>query len=113
MAEGSGLTADIRLEDVPLISPDIDDYIRQKSIPGGTLRNWDSYGHRIAFVNPAQAERAKILLADPQTSGGLLISVAAEGLAAVQGVLLANGLEAFTRPLGQFTTEADIAVRVH
>jgi selenide,water dikinase len=113
MAEGSSLTADIRLENVPLINPDIDDYIRQKSIPGGTLRNWDSYGHRIEFTNPLQAERAKILLADPQTSGGLLISVAAEGLAAVQGILQGNGLEAFTRPLGQFSAEADMAVRVH
>jgi selenide,water dikinase len=113
MADGSGLTADIQLEDVPLISPDIDDYIRQKSVPGGTLRNWDSYGHRIVFTNPAQAERAKILLADPQTSGGLLISVAAEGLAAVQGVLRANGLEAFTQPLGRFSTASEAAVRVN
>lgn len=113
MADGSGLTGDIQLEDVPLISPDIDAYIRQKSIPGGTLRNWDSYGHRIVFTNPSQAERAKILLADPQTSGGLLISVAAEGLAAVQGVLRAHGLEGFTRPIGRFAIESGAAVRVH
>lgn len=52
MADGSGLTADIQVDLVPLITPDIDDYIRQKSIPGGTLRNWDSYGDRIMFASP-------------------------------------------------------------
>jgi selenide,water dikinase len=112
MADGSGLTAEIQLEDVPLITPEIDDYIRQKSIPGGTLRNWDSYGERISFVNPAGADRAKILLADPQTSGGLLISVSEEGLAEVQQALRLHGLEDFTNPIGRVYAASVEAVRV-
>ncbi len=113
MADGSGLTAHIQLEDVPLITPDIDDYIRQKSIPGGTLRNWDSYGERIRFSSPLHAERAKILLADPQTSGGLLISVSEEGLTDVQDILRAHALGDFVHPIGRMSAPAEEAVRVN
>ncbi|KAB7730303.1 selenide, water dikinase SelD [Rudanella paleaurantiibacter] len=73
MAEGSGLSAEINFEAVPRLSV-IDDYIAKKSIPGGTVRNWDSYGHKIAPL----ADNQRIVLADPQTSGGLLIAVAPE-----------------------------------
>jgi len=46
-------------------------YIEMGCIPGGTNRNWKTYGHKIQLKN---AEDHK-LMADPQTSGGLLISV--------------------------------------
>ncbi|TAE36737.1 MAG: selenide, water dikinase SelD [Runella slithyformis] len=70
MAEGSGLSAEIAFEKVPKM-PFIEDYLAQKSFPGGTVRNWDSYGHKIGALSEIQ----KYILADPQTSGGLLIAV--------------------------------------
>ncbi|MFA6652369.1 MAG: hypothetical protein WCS46_06800, partial [Bacteroidales bacterium] len=48
MVEGSGCTARIRINDVPLI-PGLKKYIALDCIPGGTYRNFDSYGHRLAF----------------------------------------------------------------
>ncbi|HLZ16314.1 MAG TPA: selenide, water dikinase SelD, partial [Cyclobacteriaceae bacterium] len=39
--------------------------------PGGTQRNWESYGHKVSAIS----EEQKAVLADPQTSGGLLVSV--------------------------------------
>ena len=48
MVEGSGCTARIGVDDVPLI-PGIEKYIAEACIPGGTYRNFDSYGHRLAF----------------------------------------------------------------
>lgn len=48
MVEGSGCTARIRIDDVPLI-PGLEKYIALDCIPGGTYRNFDSYGHRLAF----------------------------------------------------------------
>jgi selenide,water dikinase len=70
MCEGSGLQAEVEFDKVPKIAV-LEEYIAQKSIPGGTHRNWDSYGHKIGPVTEYQ----KAVLADPQTSGGLLIAV--------------------------------------
>lgn len=70
MAEGSGLSAQIDFKKVPQL-PHLSDYLAQKSFPGGTTRNWDSYGYKIADVTDYQRN----ILADPQTSGGLLIAV--------------------------------------
>lgn len=66
MAEGSGLSAVINFNNIPLIIKDLSNYVLQGSIPGGTWRNWDSYGHKIGPVSDYQ----KAILADPQTSGG-------------------------------------------
>jgi selenophosphate synthase len=51
-------------------------------------------------------------LADPQTSGGLLISVAEKSYDEVVEVLSANGLEDFAKPIGQITEKASYAVSV-
>ena len=40
-------------------------------VPWGTTRNCKSYGQNISPIN----EQTKLILADPQTSGGLLVSV--------------------------------------
>ncbi|HEY4650605.1 MAG TPA: selenide, water dikinase SelD [Pontibacter sp.] len=70
MCEGSNLAAEIYFDKVPVL-PEALEYMAQKAIPGGTHRNFDSYGHKIADLTPDQ----KHLLCDPQTSGGLLIAV--------------------------------------
>jgi selenide,water dikinase len=73
MCEGSNLSAEIYFDDVPVL-PHINDYIFQNCIPGGTNRNWESYGHLIEDITEGQ----KKILCDPQTSGGLLIAVSPE-----------------------------------
>jgi selenide,water dikinase len=70
MCEGSGLSAEIESAKIPRFDF-LESYIQQKSTPGGTQRNWDSYGHTIHLTDEAQ----RVVLADPQTSGGLLVSV--------------------------------------
>jgi len=70
MCEGSGLQAVIEFAQVPKIDV-IGEYLEQGSIPGGTNRNWASYGHKVGQVT----DRQKHILADPQTSGGLLVAV--------------------------------------
>lgn len=101
MAEGSGLSAVIEFESVPAIIDDIKSYIDQKSIPGGTHRNWDSYGEKIGPISDYQ----KALLADPQTSGGLLIAVAANAVEEVKNILEQNGLGRFTNPIGKMLAQ--------
>src|SRR6478609_649491 len=70
MCEGSNLSAEINFNDVPKFDF-LREYIQQKSMPGGTQRNWESYGSKISALTDEQ----KAILADPQTSGGLLVSV--------------------------------------
>ncbi len=70
MCEGSGLGALLHFDRVPRLAG-LDVYLDQKAIPGGTHRNWDSYGHKIGPISDYQRQ----LLADPQTSGGLLVAV--------------------------------------
>lgn len=70
MCEGSNLQARIDFDNVPFI-PEVDEYLALKCIPGGTNRNWASYGHKIQDLE----DRQKYLLADPQTSGGLMVAV--------------------------------------
>ena len=107
MAEGSNLSAVIDFNNVPMIE-DIEFYIHQKSIPGGTVRNWDSYGEKIGNITEFQ----KALLADPQTSGGLLIAVAPNAVTTVTNILRQNGLEKFVTPIGYLTEKQEITISI-
>lgn len=88
MCEGSELQATISLQEVPVL-PMVDTYLNQGAIPGGTIRNFDSYGHKVNQLSP----RAKHLLADPQTSGGLLIAVEQGKSEEFEHFLTSNGFE--------------------
>lgn len=105
MAEGSGLKAVIEFEKVPRISG-VDYYIKQECIPGGTNRNFSSYGHKVSEM---PADR-RALLCDPQTSGGLLLAVEKdmakefERYAASEGVTLTE-IGYFAKKEGQFQIE--------
>jgi selenide,water dikinase len=87
MADGSGLTAQLEFAAVPRL-PGVDYYLTQGCVPGGTQRNFDSYGEKVAPLTDEQ----KNLLCDPQTSGGLLVAVTPEGEAEFLAVAAELGL---------------------
>jgi selenide, water dikinase len=93
MCEGSNLTAEVYFDKVPIIIEALE-YLAQKAIPGGTHRNFDSYGHKLADLTPDQ----KHLLCDPQTSGGLLIAVDPAGREEVLQLFAKYNLD--LQPLG-------------
>lgn len=70
VCEGSNVTAEVNFAQIRTLDG-VDDYIKKGCIPGGTQRNFDSYGH---LVSPL-TEQQKAILCDPQTSGGLLVAV--------------------------------------
>jgi selenide,water dikinase len=109
MAEGSGLSAMVYFDNVQLITEDLEHYIDRKSVPGGTNRNWDSYGQKIEL----QTEYQKAVLADPQTSGGLLFSVKENAVEQIQQILASNGLEKFIIPVGKMVRKSEKIVMVH
>lgn len=103
MADGSGLSAVLDCSAVPVLDG-VTEYLEAGCIPGGTLRNFESYGERISPLT----ERQKHLLCDPQTSGGLLAAVTPEGDAEFREVAKASGLQ--LEPIGRLIEKQAVAV---
>lgn len=104
MADGSGLSAKIDFEALPLL-PNIQHYLDQKCFPGGTSRNLASYGHRLS---EEFTENQRFIGADPQTSGGLLIAVEAEHTAAFEAYALTEGHT--LNPIGELIAAKEKAI---
>lgn len=75
MCQGSELSAILEFDKVPLI-PEAEKYRAQGSVPGGTHRNFESYGQHLPNLTEAQLHYG----CDPQTSGGLLVAVEPEAV---------------------------------
>lgn len=86
MAEGSGLTAEIVYNQIP-IAAGVKEYIAQRIFPDATTRNWNSYSDKVKFETGVNVMEAFSLLPDPQTNGGLLLSVKEEALESVKNIL--------------------------
>ena len=104
MCEGSGVSATLDSARVPHLE-NIDRYIDEGCTSGGTDRNFDSYGSKIGPLT----KRQKALLCDPQTSGGLLVAVAPDGLTAFEEVSAELNLQSF----GQITEATDPLITVN
>ena len=104
MCEGSGVSATLDSARVPRLE-NIDRYIDEGCTSGGTDRNFDSYGSKIGPLTKHQ----KALLCDPQTSGGLLVAVAPDGLTAFEEVSAELNLQSF----GQITEATDPLITVN
>ena len=103
MAEGSGLTAQLEYDKI-LFAQGVKGYLTQKCVPGGTIRNWSSYGHKAKFSPHINYEEAINTLPDPQTNGGLLISVSEKSAGELIKVLNSFGLDEFTTPIGKMVS---------
>ena len=96
ICEGSGVNAVLEYDKVPVFK-ELAEYIALGCIPGGTNRNWDSYGEKVSLTDYAQ----RFVLADAQTSGGLLIAVDKDDAKQVEEILKANDL--YAEPIGYLT----------
>lgn len=76
MAEGSGVTIQFFASRIPVVKAALTN-AAMGLIPGGMYRNRDFFGRKVQMVKEP-GEALLDLLYDPQTSGGLLLSVAAE-----------------------------------
>ena len=81
VCEGSNLRAEVNFADIQTLDG-VRDYIAQGSVPGGTNRNFESYGHLISPLTDEQ----KAILCDPQTSGGLLVAVESQAVEKIQQI---------------------------
>ena len=103
----SGVAAEIVAENVPVL-PEVSELIIAGHIPGGTRRNLEDLEHRVEFGD--QDETIRLILADAQTSGGLLISVPEERLEELMELLEAAG--PVTAMIGRVTEGAPGTIKV-
>jgi selenide,water dikinase len=87
LCEGSGVNARLVFSQVPRLES-VAHYLALGCVPGGTHRNFASYGQHLPPLEATQQH----LLCDPQTSGGLLISVRPEGAASLERLLKEHGI---------------------
>ncbi len=98
ICEGSGISAVVEFEKVPLL-PNVEKYRQMGCIPGGAVKNFKSYGDKISDMSQRQRE----ILCDAQTSGGLLVIVKKGGEKEFEKVAVSYGLN--LEPIG-YTTES-------
>ena len=120
MAEGSNCSAEINYSKLP-VADGVKEYLSQRIVPDATYRNWNSYSTKTAFekarpddpfgrgVNVMEAFN---LLPDPQTNGGLLITVDESAVEEVKNILKENGLEKFAVPIGRMKAVSEKTVFV-
>jgi selenide,water dikinase len=111
MAEGSALSAEIRLTDIPLLDGTTF-YLEQGIQPGATKRNAASYYHKVLNSTGKPDDYITGLLADPQTNGGLLIAAAPEEKSRVQDILTQFGLGNYLEPIGMLTEAVEKRVNL-
>ena len=88
MCRASGVGAEIVAAKVPLISREVLALIAQDCVPGGTRQNLETANAIVEWSNTPESLR--LLLADAQTSGGLLLCVPPKRLREVEVVLKKN-----------------------
>ena len=98
LARGSKLTVRLKAADVPLLKHAAQ-LTQQGHITGASHRNWASYGHDVVLP-PGLPDWQRHLLADPQTSGGLLVACAPERAASIVQSINAAGYKS-ARVIGE------------
>lgn len=95
MARGCGATVEIDA-DAPDWLPGSVDLARAGVRTGASVRNWSAYGGAVSLILETPDWR-RDLLTDPQTSGGLLIAVAPNGVQAVMDLVVGMGFPSARR----------------
>jgi cysteine desulfurase len=105
MASGAGIGCTVSLQKVPLF-PGVWDLATAGIIPGGTKNNL-AYVSDQLVCEPEIPETGKYILADAQTSGGLLIALPQKEAAKLVSQLRGKGAEAAC-VIGRFTDEKGV-----
>jgi selenide,water dikinase len=72
LARGAKLTAELEMQRIPLL-PGVEQFAHDGFFTGASGRNWDAYGQDVD-LGEGVGDTQRVLLTDPQTSGGLLVS---------------------------------------
>jgi selenide,water dikinase len=110
LARGAGCGVRLDFAKVPLL-PGVKALASQGMVTGASGRNWAAYGAEVALA-PHLSDVDRALLSDPQTSGGLLVSCAADSVADVLAVFKQQGFGHAVEVGEVVAVPADAAVRM-
>ncbi|WP_457745273.1 selenide, water dikinase SelD [Sulfurimonas sp.] len=105
ICEGSNISAIIEFEKVPTLK-NVKKYLAMGCVPGGTRRNFESYGDKVSPMNAEQQD----ILCDAQTSGGLLCAVRKDALKQFLEITKRVGLD--LSPIGTTVKRSKYLVEV-
>lgn len=111
MAENSGLSSELNYSHVRLCEG-VTEYLSQRIVPDATYRNWNSYNKKIGFEKEVNVMEAFSTLPDPQTNGGLLLSVNPDSIKEVIEVLNQAGLQNYINPIGRMVSKNEKVILV-
>jgi selenide, water dikinase len=107
MMEGSNCSAMLDYKSVPVIKG-IESYTSQFIFPDNTYRNWNSYEKKVSGVTGPSF----ITLCDPQTNGGLLVSVSPSAKSDFIQLMKERNILTALQPIGFVTEKRDFVVEV-
>jgi len=93
MASQAGVEFVFRMKDIPLL-PGAEEHAREWVFPGGAFTNKEAAEAHVRF-DDAVPEWQRMLLYDPETSGGLLLPIAADRAAEFVAAMHAHGEDAW------------------
>jgi selenide,water dikinase len=110
MVQQSGVTAELWADQIPIFD-EVLEYVSQAMISGGVERNIE-HSSQIVSVEAGVSEEMTYVLYDPQTSGGMLISVPEQKAGALVSTLKERGV-ACAQIIGRIVgkSEGEIIVR--
>jgi selenide,water dikinase len=109
MTSASRVGAQVRVHRVPVLS-EVVELAAQDVVPGGTKRNL-AFAQEVVDFDAAVDPVQRLILADAQTSGGLLVAVAPERTDDLRRTLHANGVPVFA-DIGVITDGSSGRIRV-
>ncbi len=107
MAEGAGLSAELNYAEVPVIEG-VQDYISKMIVPDNAYRNWNSFEKKVSGIGAASF----FTLCDPQTNGGLMITILEEHQQEFERFLSEHKLDQFAKPIGKMVTKTETIVSI-
>ncbi len=105
ICEGSDVSAEIEYSKIPLME-NLQHYTSQFIYPDNTMRNWSSYSDKVEGISG----ESLLTLSDPQTNGGLLISIDPKNIREVENLLLSasSGFQI----IGCMTSKSEKIIRI-
>ena len=105
MAEASGVTIKLDSKSFPLL-PDVESLLEMGCVPGATFRNID-YCKENVLIKDSCSMSGKMICADAQTSGGLIMAVDAENVQLVLDELHLSGVHAQAAVVGEVVEQGE------